>query len=108
MALLKLNTGKINSLDFHFKGNNTGAKGDFTMKYEDLKVDILKRDKNTNEVRKRGLASLAANVIVKNNNPDSRGLRQVTPSYKRNIYKSFFNLVWKMIFTGMKETVGIP
>jgi hypothetical protein len=108
MALLKLNTGKINSLDFHFKGNNTGAEGDFTMKYEDLKVDILKRDKNTNEVRKRGLASLAANVIVKNNNPDSRGLRQVTPSYKRNTYKSFFNLVWKMIFTGMKETVGIP
>lgn len=108
MALLRLNTGKINSLDFHFKGNNTGAEGDFTMKYEDLKVDILKRDKTTNEVKKRGLASLAANVIVKNNNPDSRGLRQVSPSYKRNIYKSFFNLVWKTLFTGMKETVGIP
>jgi hypothetical protein len=108
MALLRLRTGKINSLDFHFTGNNTGAEGDFTMKYEDLKVDILKRDKNTKEVKKRGLASLAANVIVKNNNPDNRGLRKETPSYKRNINKSFFNLVWKTLFTGMKQTVGIP
>ena len=108
MALLRLHTGKINSLDFHFTGNNNGAEGDFTMKYEDLKVDILKRDKNTNVVKKRGLASLAANVIVKNNNPDNRGLRKETPSYKRNINKSFFNLVWKTLFTGMKQTVGIP
>jgi hypothetical protein len=77
------------------------------MKYDGLKIDVLKRDKGTREVRKRGLASLAANAIVKNSNPGDDGLRKVNPEYDRNIYKSFFNLVWKTIFTGMKQTVGL-
>jgi hypothetical protein len=108
MALININSGKINSIDFNLTGNNTSAKGKFVMKYEDLKVDVLKRDKNTNLVKKRGLASLAANLVVENKNPGSSGLRVMHPEYNRNIYKSFFNLVWKTIFTGMKETVGIP
>jgi hypothetical protein len=108
MALIHINNGQINSLDFSFKGNNTKAKGVLTMKYKDLKVDVLKRDKNTKEIKKRGLASLGANLLVKNNNPGAEGLREVSPEYDRNIYKSFFNLVWKAIFTGMKQTVGIP
>ncbi len=108
MALIKINTGKINSIDFNFTGSNTNAKGKFIMKYENLKVDILKRDKNTNVVKKRGLASLAANLVVENKNPGSSGLRVINPEYERNIYKSFFNLIWKTVFAGMKETVGIP
>jgi hypothetical protein len=108
MALINIRKGKINSIDFHFTGNNTSASGQFTMKYEKLKVDVLKRDENTKEIKKRGIASLAANLVVENNNPDSKGLRTVTPQYDRNIYKSFFNLVWKTVFTGMKETVGMP
>jgi hypothetical protein len=108
MALIKINSGKINSIDFSFKGNDANAEGDFVMKYDDLKVDVLKRDKNTKEVKKRGFASLAANLVVQNNNPGASGLRKVNAQYKRNIYKSFFNLVWKTVFTGMKETVGIP
>jgi hypothetical protein len=108
MALINIKSGKVNSIDFHFTGNNTSAKGKFIMKYEDLKVDVLKRDKNTNKVKKRGLVSLAANLVVQNKNPGGSGLRIMNPQFDRNIYKSFFNLVWKTIFTGMKETVGIP
>jgi hypothetical protein len=108
MALIKINSGKINSIEFNFKGNDTSATGNFVMKYEHLKVDVLKRDKNTKGMKKRGFASLAANLAVKNSNPASSGLRKATPQYQRNIYKSFFNLVWKAIFTGMKETVGLP
>jgi len=108
MTLIKINSGKINSIDFDFNGNNTSAQGDFVMKYNDLKVDVLKRDKITNKVKKRRFISLAANFLVQNNNPGSSGLRKVNAKYERNIYKSFFNLVWKTIFTGMKETVGIP
>ena len=108
MALIKINQGKINSIDFNFTGTNTNAKGKFVMKYEDLKVDLLKRDKNTKAVKKRGFASIAANLVVQNNNPGTSGLRVVYPEYDRNIYKSFFNLVWKTVFTGMKESIGIP
>jgi hypothetical protein len=108
MTLIKINSGKINSVDFHFNGNNTSAGGDFVMKYNDLKLEVLKRDKNTTKVKKRHFLSLAANFLVQNNNPGSSGLRKVNAKYQRNIYKSFFNLVWKTIFAGMKETAGIP
>ncbi|MEO9050276.1 MAG: hypothetical protein ABI280_00675, partial [Ginsengibacter sp.] len=74
MALIHVNEGQINSLDFNFTGNNTKAKGEMTMKYKGLKVDILKRDKNTKELKKRGLASFGANLLVKNDNPGSDGL----------------------------------
>lgn len=108
MALIKIKSGTINSLDFKFTGNNTSAKGKVVLKYNDLKVDVLKIDKNTNDIKKRGLVSFLANVIVKNDNPNNGTLRETTPEYERNEYKSFFNLVWKTLFTGMKETVGMP
>ena len=108
MALIRLNSGTINSVDFNFKGNDLKAGGDFVMKYEDLKVDVLKRDDDSKKIEKKGLTSFLANTIVKNSNPDNGNLRKETPHYDRNIQKSFFNLVWKTIFTGMKKTVGLP
>ncbi len=108
MGLIKINSGKINSVNFHFTGNNTSAGGEMVMKYNGLKVEVLKRDKGTKEIKKRGLATLAANLLVRNSNPGDDGLRKVTPHYDRDIYKSFFSLVWKTLFSGMKETVGIP
>ena len=108
MGLIKVNSGTINSIDFNFSGNNNSAKGDMVMKYDGLKIDVLKRDKNTKEIKKRGLASMAANMMVAKSNPGKDGLRKVTPHFDRDINKSFLNLVWKTLFTGMKETVGIP
>ncbi len=108
MALIKVNSGKVNSLYFNFNGNNNGAKGDFIMKYDNLNVDVLKIDKETKKIKKRGLLSMAANLVVKDSNPQSGDLRTETPEFNRDIYKSFFNLVWKTVFTGMKQTVGIP
>jgi hypothetical protein len=108
MANIKIKSGQINSIDFNLTGNNTLAKGDFVMKYQDLKVEILKRDKMTKDVKKRGFLSMAANLILQNNNPGKGGLRKANPVFERDIYKSFFNLLWKTIFTGMKKTVGLP
>ena len=107
MTLIKLNGGKINSIDFQLTGNNYNAKGDFLMRYQHLKVDVLKKDKDTKQITKRGFASFVANLMLRNDNPNKKGLRKVRPVYERDIYKSFFNLVWKTVFTGMKETVGL-
>jgi hypothetical protein len=108
MALMRLNTGTINGIDFNFKGNDSSAHGDFVMKYDKLKVDVLKKDKDSKEIVKDGLKSLLTNLIVKNNNPDNGDLREKDPAYDRDIHRSFFNLVWKTILMGMKETLGLP
>ena len=108
MALVKIKSGTINSMDFNFTGNNNGANGSFVMKYENFKVDVLKKDKESRQIKKKGLITFVANTLVKNSNPQNGKLREEKPSYERDIYKSFFNLVWKTIFTGLKTTVGIP
>lgn len=108
MALIRLNSGTIHSIDFDFAGSNYAAHGDFVMKYDGLKLDVLRRDKNTKKMRSRGLATLAVNALVKDSNPGNGDLRKETVSYDRDMYKSFFNLMWKTIFTGIRQTVGIP
>jgi len=108
MGLIKINSGKINSLDFNLRGNDNKASGDLVLQYNGLNVDVMKIDKDSKKIRKRGLLSMAANMVVKDSNPESGNLRKETPEYDRDIYKSFFNLVWKTVFTGMKQTIGIP
>ncbi|MDQ2862292.1 MAG: hypothetical protein M3R50_01355, partial [Bacteroidota bacterium] len=108
MALIRLRQGTINNMDFAFTGGDQSASGDFVMKYNDLKVDVLKIDKDSKDISKKGFTSLLANTLVKNDNPNNGNLRKETPHYDRDIQKSFFNLIWKTIFTGMKKTVGIP
>ncbi len=74
------------------------------MNYDRMKINVLKRDKETRQIKKRKLFSLAANLMVNNKNSGT----SVDAHYNRNIYKSFFNLVWKTIFAGMKKTLGVP
>ncbi|MEP6949438.1 MAG: hypothetical protein ABI863_09195 [Ginsengibacter sp.] len=108
MALLRLHTGTIHSMDFNFTGDNFKAGGKLVMKYSNLKVDLLKNDKKSNSVKKKKLTSLVANIIVKNDNPSNGDLREVNPQFDRNIQKSFFNLLWRTILKGMKKTAGVP
>lgn len=109
MALMRINTGNITSIKFNFKGDNYGAGGKMVMKYTDLKVDVLKRDSTKESgVKKKGITSLLANIIIKNDNPRNGNLREVNPHSDRDVRKSFFNLVWKTMFVGMKKTMGIP
>ena len=108
IGLIRLKAGTIHSLDFSFTGDNLQAGGKLLMKYNDLKVDVLKRDRKSNSIKKKGIKSLLANIIVKNDNPRNGQLLEVNPSYDRDVQRSFFNLIWKTIFTGMKKTAGVP
>lgn len=108
MALIHIRSGDIRSIDFDLKGNDHSARGKLTMKYNDLKVNVLKKEEGTPDLEKKGLVTFFANLVVQNSNPRNGELYIAFPEYERNIYKSFFNLVWKTILTGMKATVGLP
>lgn len=108
LAMLRIKKGIIEEIKFDFHGNDYKAGGPFVMKYNHMKVDVMKKDHLSDTIRRRGLISLLANIIVKNENPENGQLRKEIPSHERNIYKSFFNLIWKTLFAGIKITVGIP
>jgi hypothetical protein len=108
MGPARLEDGQINSLNFDFEGNNLVMNGTVKMLYKDLKIAVLEKDEKTKKFDKKGLASFVANIIVKNDNPKAKeDPRIIQVNMERDTNRSIFYLIWKSIFKGIKETVGI-
>lgn len=105
LGMVEVKSCRIEDLTFSMTGNERRAAGQVKFIYSDLKVNILKKEEGTHEFKKKGLMSFFANVlIIKDSNPSGGETRLAHPHYERDIKKSFFNLVWKTLFTGIKET----
>jgi hypothetical protein len=105
MALAELDKGKINGLQFHLDATNTEGKGKLLLKYENLSLRILKKDDRKNKYKTKVLPTLAADIVIKDANPQNGKTRTADVDYKRDIYRSIFNLMWKSLFTAIKEIV---
>ncbi|SFD28279.1 hypothetical protein SAMN05518672_1011435 [Chitinophaga sp. CF118] len=105
LGMIEVKSCRINEVTFSMTGNERSASGEVKFLYSDLKINILKKQEGSHDYQKKGLMSLFANVVViKDNNPDNGETRIAHPHFTRDIQKSFFNLVWKTLFTGIKET----
>ena len=102
LALASIKEGTIKSIEFTMDGNDAGAKGTSTLLYNDLKIEALKAD--SNDLKKRGLVSVVANAIIKDDNPKNGETRKGEIDIERDKTRSFFNLVWKGIFKAAKRT----
>lgn len=106
MGLARLDRGQINHLKFAIHGTDSTGDGQVTLSYKDIKVSLLKKDKDHAGFGKKGLASIFANLVVKNSsrtaNPDPEEVH-----FQRILNKSMFNLIWKTLFTGIKKSVGM-
>ena len=109
LALAKVESGRIEKLSFSVKANRFGSTADVQMLYTDLSVNLLKKDGSV--LKKRGFLSFLANTfVVKNSNPRKKGEAPLRANvrYEHAQDRSFFNLMWKSIFTGIKDNLGIP
>ncbi|MHA4845348.1 hypothetical protein ACX0G7_14345 [Flavitalea antarctica] len=107
LGMARVEKGTIKSINFNMSGDNYRAGGELIMLYDDLKVSTLKLEDDNKTYKKKGLVSLFANAILKNQNPTGNNTRTAEMSNDRNTNRSFFNLIWKSIFTGIKETTGM-
>jgi hypothetical protein len=102
LGMVSIRKGTINKLTFEMTGNDLRAKGTSTLLYEDLKVDVLKKD--STDTKKKDVESFLANLLIKDKNPMNGETRVNEINNEREITKSFFNLVWKSIFAAAKKT----
>jgi hypothetical protein len=109
LGLVKIETGKIQKVEFDIKGNAIGSTGSLKMYYNNLKVQLLKEGEDGEAPKKKGLLSfLANNLVIKDANPEKGEPLRVAPvQFTRSASQSFFSLLWKSVFTGIRETVGI-
>lgn len=103
LAMASVSKGKINKLTFNLKCTNYKTNGRIEFLYNNLKVKVLKMSEDT--LKKKVFISLLANKVIKNDNPSNSNTYISNFDYKRDIQKSFFNLLWKSIFEGVKKTL---
>lgn len=91
--------GKIKEVRFTFNGNTKYGKGTFAINYDDLKVDILKKDGK----KENKLMSAIGNMLVKN---DTDGkMKETYVEVDRIQHKSVFNFLWRFVEQGLKQSV---
>ncbi|RYD76591.1 MAG: hypothetical protein EOP55_11135 [Sphingobacteriales bacterium] len=69
----------------------------------------MKNDPEKDHLVKRGLLSFLANALIINSeNPGADGkFISATVKYDRQQNTSFFNMIWKSLFIGIKHSIGI-
>lgn len=97
---VNFSAGILNSIQFSVHGTPSGSAGKMTMLYDNLEADFA-----TKEKKKKGL-SWVANTVLLESNPSKKGkLRVAEIQFERVPYKSFGNLLWKSVMSGMVNTL---
>lgn len=90
--------GIFDEVHFNFKGNDLTNKGTFSLKYDDVKVEIYQNDKR---LKKNKFLTAIGNLFVKE---DSNGIMKTTEiEVERNQEKSLYNLLWISLADGLKQ-----
>ena len=108
LSLIEIRSGYLEKMNFNGAGSIRDVKGSVTCYYNDLKIALLERSEETTWLKRRGIASIFANVlIIKSENPSpNESVRRVKFRYVRPQHASFFNLIWKGLSEALLETIG--
>lgn len=108
LGQVEIESGKVQSVDFNINANENGSKGTVSFKYSDLKIKLLEESENGKTEKKKLLSFLANTILIKNDNPSKdEAVRTANIRWSRDPQASFFNLMWKSVFVGIREIVGI-
>ncbi|MEO5984183.1 MAG: hypothetical protein ABIP80_01680, partial [Ferruginibacter sp.] len=103
-GMASVKRGNIYSYDFQIKGSGYNAITVSKLVYDQLKIELLKKNNYKNELEKKSALSFLANILIKDANPPN-GSRIISGDYTREISKSFFNLLWKSMFVSLQKTI---
>jgi len=105
MGPVQIRSGFISTLEFDVEGTNHKIQGTVKLLYDDFKVTLLKKDRDSVHFKKRRVASMFANFKIENSNPDDddEAPRVANINLQRDIHRSIFNLAWKSVFNGVTE-----
>ncbi|MEO5910460.1 MAG: hypothetical protein ABIP95_06205 [Pelobium sp.] len=108
LGMAEIESINITKLAFSAKANQNIATGITQFYYDNLNVNVLKRDDDGNLKNQGFVSTLANKFIINTQNPSKKG-EFITGRifYKRPSYASFFNFLWQSLFTGLKESVGV-
>lgn len=106
LSLVSIRTGQVDQFTFNFTADKTQATGQLLFGYNDLRISVLElKDGNTKEAK---FASFMANsLLLRSKNPRGKELLPDEISFQRDQKRSVLNYLWKSIFSGIRNTLGI-
>jgi hypothetical protein len=109
LSLIEIKSGSLKQMLFSGAGSTSGVKGSLAVYYNNLKIALLERSEKTTWLKRRGIASIFANVlIIESENPSpGRRVRTVNFNYKRPQHSSFFNMIWKGLSSALLGSIGL-
>lgn len=106
---ISINEGIIDTLDFSFHAEENSSTGTMKFIYRDLKLQVPESDKHKTKGIGGFTLFLANTFVLKENNPSgNRPPRISSIHFVRNKQRFMFHYTWNSIFSGIKETVGVP
>jgi len=108
-AGISLDQGVIDTLDFSFSANEESSKGTMKFIYHDLKLELPDEGNRSGKLKDKLTVFVANNFILKQSNPrENEDPRTVGIYYQRNKQRFMFHYTWHTLFSGIKETIGMP
>jgi hypothetical protein len=109
-SLFSVKRGQMQKGKAHITGNNSMAKGNISLFYDDLHITPLKPAKSGDgDQKSKHLTSFVANkLFIKDANPKNGTLRQPDFLIHRDAYTGFVKLIWVAVRAGIVKSVGIP
>lgn len=99
----KIKSGMLRKLKMNATGDNKLATGEMSFNYENLKVEILKKDKN--KPRKFLTALVNKLGIKKDNEEEESDFKTGKMYYERKPNRAMFHQFWFTILSGFKSTI---
>ncbi len=108
LSLIEIKSGFLERMDFNARGSTKGISGNLTCYYNDLKINLLETSDETTRLKRRGIASIYANILViESDNPTpGKPVRREKFNYIRPTQSSFFNMVWKGMSSALLSSIG--
>jgi hypothetical protein len=104
-----LNQGVIDTMDFNFTAGEKSSKGKMKLIYHDLKLEMPESGDKNVKLKDKISMFVANNLIIKESNPQKNKAPRIADMYyERNKQRFLFHYTWQTIFSGIKETVGMP
>lgn len=106
LAMMEIKDGTINKMTMSLKADEYRGKGNIDLHYSNLKINMLKRDKENDSLKNMGLVSFITNAAVPNNNPGKNGKLRLGPINRiRGPKETFFGFVWYCMLDGASSAI---
>ncbi len=103
-AFVRVEEGRIKSMNFDFTYDENKSEGSLSLEYENLDISLLDKDDGSQKKIKTFITETF--VLSKENLKEKNSYQEGTISAQREKKKSIFNYWWKSIFSGIKDVLA--